>query len=470
MPDTPNQSHTAISIPQEAAATGTPTPRRFAAFIGIDWGDKKHAWALQVEGSAQVERGEILHTPEAIEEWAAELRRRFPTGRLAVALEQSRGPLVFALTKYENFTLYPIHPTSAADYRKIFRPSGAKSDGPDAAMHLDMLLRHRDKLRPLNPDTVETRMLQFLVEDRRQLVDQRTQISNRLVADLKSYYPQVLEWFEQPYAPVALDFLERWPTLDELQKARATTLHQFLKQHKCRDQAKNQTRVEAMRGAVAATHDTAVVTAGRWAVCAAVRLLRDLNRSIQEYDRKTEELAQAHPDFAIFDSLPGAGAALVPRLIAAFGTQRDRYESAAEIQKYSGIAPVTEDSGHQHWVHWRWSCPKFLRQSFHEWAAQSAQQCDWAAAYYQAQREGKNKSHHAAVRSLAYKWIRIVFRCWKDRRPYEDSRYELALIRRKQATPASPKPSPFELPIQWTSCGSFKKLALKTHNKSDKVY
>ena len=215
-----------------------------------------------------------------------------------------------------------------------------------------------------------------------------------------------------------------------------------------------------MRGAVAATHDTAVVTAGRWAVCAAVRLLRDLNRSIQEYDRKTEELAQAHPDFAIFDSLPGAGAALVPRLIAAFGTQRDRYESAAEIQKYSGIAPVTEDSGHQHWVHWRWSCPKFLRQSFHEWAAQSAQQCDWAAAYYQAQREGKNKSHHAAVRSLAYKWIRIVFRCWKDRKPYDDAHYEASLVRRRKTT-VMPQPSPFELQIQWTSCGSFQKVALK---------
>lgn len=160
----------------------------FAAWIGIDWGDKKHAWAVQAEGSTQVEQGEMAHTPEAIQEWAMELRRRFPTGRLAVALEQSRGPLVFVLSKYEHLVLYPIHPTSAANYRKIFRPSGAKSDGPDAAIHLDMLVKHRDQLRPLHPDTVETRTLQLLVEDRRQLVNERTRISNRLVADLKSYY------------------------------------------------------------------------------------------------------------------------------------------------------------------------------------------------------------------------------------------------------------------------------------------
>ena len=155
----------------------TSSELKFAALVGIDWGDKKHAWALQVEGSSQIERGEMPHTPEAIQEWVTELRRRFPTGCLAIALEQSRGPLVFALSKYEHLVLYPIHPTSAADYRKVFRPSGAKSDGPDAALHLDMLVRHRDKLRPLQPDTPQTRTLQLLVEDRRQLVNERTRYS-----------------------------------------------------------------------------------------------------------------------------------------------------------------------------------------------------------------------------------------------------------------------------------------------------
>jgi hypothetical protein len=461
MPDLPNVSLKTVpkepSIP-EILNLAEPT---FVAFVGIDWGDKKHAWALQPAGSTKVEQGEILHTPESIEAWAAELLRRFPVGRLAVALEQSRGPLVFALTKYEHLVLYPIHPTSAADYRKIFRPSGAKSDGPDAAMHLDMLLRHRDKLRPLNPDTVETRTLQFLVEHRRQFVDDRTRISNRLVADLKSYYPQVLQWFEEPSAPVTLDFIQQWPAVEELQKATPATLLRFLKKHQCRDESKNQERVEAMRKAVVATNDNAVVAAGGLAACAAVRLLRILNESIQEYDRKIDKLAKAHPDFAIFDSLPGAGAALVPRLIAAFGTQRDRYQHAGEVQQYSGIAPVTEASGGQHWVHWRWSCPKFLRQTFHEWAAQSTLHCDWAAAYYQAQREDKKQSHHAAVRSLAYKWIRIVFRCWKDRKPYDDARYEATLKRRNKPAAKPAKPAPFELPIQWTSCGSFQKVALK---------
>lgn len=434
----------------------------FAAFLGIDWGDQKHAWALQVAGSAQVEEGEMAHTPESIQEWASELRRRFPHGRLAVALEQSRGPLVFLFSKYDHLVLYPVHSTSAANYRKIFRPSGAKSDGPDAAMLLDMLVKHRERLRPLHPDTVETRTLQLLVEDRRQLVNERTRLSNRLVADLKAYFPQVLRWFEKPCAPVTLDLLERWPTLEELQKARPATLQQFFQKHQCRDQAKNQARIEDMRQAIAATHDGAVVTAHRAAARAAVRLIGGLNQSIQEYDQQIQELAHAHPDFAIFDSLPAAGPVFAPRLIAAFGTQRDRYRDAAELQRYSGIAPVTEASGNQHWVHWRWSCPKFLRQTFHEWAAQTVQHCDWAAAYYQVQREEKKKSHHAAVRSLAYKWIRIVFRCWRDGKLYDEPRYERALQRCHQKAAAKPiQPSPLEMPFQWISCAGFQKIALK---------
>jgi len=146
-------------------------------------------------------------------------------------------------------------------------------------------------------------------------------------------------------------------------------------------------------------------------------------------DRKIAEAAEAHPDFFIFQSLPGAGAALAPRLLAALGSQRDRYGSAAEVQKYSGFAPVTEKSGKRKWVHFRWASSKFLRQSFPEWAGHSIAQSVWARAYYQRQRE-RGKEHHAAVRALAFKWIRIVFRCWQDRVAYDEARYLTALAKR----------------------------------------
>ena len=148
--------------------------------------------------------------------------------------------------------------------------------------------------------------------------------------------------------------------------------------------------------------------------------------TLRALDRKIEQAAGEHPDFSIFASLPGAGTVMAPRLLAAFGSQRDRYSCADELQTYSGIAPVTESSGKRKWVHFRWACPKFLRQSFHEWAGHSIAQSVWARAYYQQQRD-RGSDHHAVVRALAFKWIRIVFRCWKYRVAYDESKYLAAL-------------------------------------------
>jgi Transposase len=129
---------------------------------------------LQIPGASNRHSGVKDHVPEAVELWAAELRLRFPGQLIAVALEQSRGPLVFTLTKYEHLVIFPVHPTTLANYRKSFRPSGAKNDPNDAGLLLDILTLHRNKLRRLNPDTPETRTLQFLVEERRKLVGEKT--------------------------------------------------------------------------------------------------------------------------------------------------------------------------------------------------------------------------------------------------------------------------------------------------------
>ena len=162
---------------------------------------------------------------------------------------------------------------------------------------------------------------------------------------------------------------------------------------------------------------------------------------IKKFDQATESIASKHPEFHLFNALPGAGPSLAPRLLVAFGEQRDRYLNAAELQKYAGIAPVTERSGKKHWVHWRWQCPRFLRQTFTEWAAQTINKSFWAGQYYRQQR-AKGCSYQAAVRSLAFKWIHIIFRCWQTGKAYHESTYLKALERRgstllKQATETS---------------------------------
>jgi transposase len=332
------------------------------------------------------------------------------------------------LGKYAHLVLYPVHPNTLDHYRKSVYPSGAKSDPSDAALILDLLYTHTERLRPFEPDTAETRMLQLLVEARRDAVDDKTRYLHRLTAQLKMFFPQVLDWFSTVDTVVVGALLQKWPTLEDLQRAPVSSVVGFLGKHRIPD-----TRIavlrQLIREAVPAVKDAAVLESSVLIVRRIVGQIDALRVAILEHDKKIADLAQAHPDYGIFSSLPGAGPAMAPRLIAAFGTQRDRYATAAAIQCYAGIAPVTESSGKQRWVHWRWACPKFLRQTFHEWAWMSTRKPGWAREFYDRQRE-RNQSHHAAVRSLSFKWLRILFRCWKDHTPYDEARYTLALQKR----------------------------------------
>jgi transposase len=413
---------------------------QFAAFLAIDWADQKHVWSLQSANSTTRERGEVEHTPEAIDVWVAQLRQRFGNRAIAVAVEQTRGALVFLLSKYELLHIFPVPPAMTSNLRKAFYSSGAKDDPKDAELLLDLVQMHREKLRRLSPDNEATRLIQNLVEERRKLVDEKTAQSNRLEAHLKIYFPQIPQWFKDVDSLLVCDLLQRWPTLEELQKARPGTLRNFFRRHHCRSEELMESRVRAIAGAMPALGDRAVVAAKVPAVKVAVQVIQILLQAIQGLDRQIQEAAEAHPDFFIFDSLPGAGPVLAPRLLAAFGSQRERFQNAGEVQTWSGIAPVRESSGQSRWVHFRFACPKFLRQSLHEWASHSIAHSEWARAYYQLQCR-RGKKHHAAVRALAFKWIRIVFRCWKDRVAYDESVYVAALTQRGSQLVA-PGPAP----------------------------
>jgi len=411
-----------------ARETVQPEPE-FVAFVGIDWADQKHVWCWQAADPGERASGELEHKPEAVEAWVGELCQRFGNGPIAVAVEQVKGALVYMLRKYECLHLYPVPSTMSASMREALYPSGAKDDPRDADLLLELLVLHRDKLRRLTPDNEATRRVQNLVEERRKLVEEKTAQLNRLTGYLKVYFPQMLEWFAKLDSNLVCDFLERWPSLEELQIVSPGEVKKFFRHRRGRHGELTEWRMQGIGQAMPAIRDRAVIEAKGTVVQVIAQLLRTLLEGIARLDRKIAEVAEAHPDFFIFQSLPGAGAALAPRLLAALGSQRDRYASASEVQKYSGIAPVTERSGKKKWVHFRWACSKFLRQSFHEWAGHSIAQSVWARAYYQRQRD-LGKEHHAAVRALAFKWIRILFRCWQDRVAYDESKYLTALAKR----------------------------------------
>jgi transposase len=401
----------------------------FGAFIGIDWADQKHFVSLCAAGQTAVEQYELAHQPEVIAQWLSSLQQRFPGQRLAVVLEQSRGPLIYALMNYEFLVLYPVNPKALAKYREAFCVSGAKDDPRDADLLRELVTLHRDKLRAWRPDDELTRTITLLVEYRRALVDTRTGLTNQLTSMLKLYYPQSLEWAGDLATEQACEFLERWPALEKVQAARPDELRQFYRAHGCRKAALIDQRLRQIVDAQPLTRDGAVLTAAQAMMQAITSQLPPVLRAIKRMDQQIAELFAQHADQQVFSSLPGAGSVLAPRLLASCGADRTRFSSAQELQQFSGIAPVIERSGKTCFVHRRFACPKFVRQSFHEYAAQSIRWSPWARVYYKQQRQ-RGQQHHAAVRSLAFRWIRIIFHCWQSRQTYSEEFYQQALRKR----------------------------------------
>ena len=399
------------------------------AWVGLDWADQRHEIRLEAADSRQVESSSVEQKPEALHAWVAQLRARFPQGRIALALEQSRGAVIYALMAYDFLLLYPVPPKGLARYREAFFTSGAKSDLTDADLLLEMVRSHRDRLRAWHPDDALTRQLRLLVEHRRQTVADRTRLTNRLTALLKSYFPQALEWAGELRSLAACEFLLQWPSLEAFQGAGRSAWRRFYRQHRRLAGEELEQLLDTIAQARPLTQDRALLEASVLMTQTLAEQLRTVIVALARLDQALEKLFDQHPDQALFQGLPGAGEALAPRLAAAFGTDRHRYQCAEEIQQFSGIAPVTEASGKMRWVHWRMACPKFLRQTFHEFADASRKKSLWARAYYEQQRQ-HGASHHAAVRALAYKWIRILYRCWQTRTPYNESLYLEALRRR----------------------------------------
>ena len=410
------------------------TTTAFKATIGLDWADQKHDLWIRPADSQKDEHRALQQTPEALHSWVAQMRQRFQNGPIAIAVETSRGPIISALMAYDFIVLFPVNPKALKDYRAAFAVSGAKDDRTDAQLLEEFVRLHQDKLRAFHPDDELTRKLARLTENRRNLVDQRTALVNQLHSILKTYYPLAeMLLGSQMTTPMAADFLARWPELATLQAAKAQTIREFLYKHNSRSEKKIQERLDVIKNAQPLTTDWALIEPASAMVLALTGMLKALHKSIVQFDQAIEQAMDKHPDAPIFRSLPGAGPAMAPRLLVAFGTQRDRFDSAEDVAQLYGIAPVVVQSGNSRTVHMRHRCPKFGRQTFHENACCAAKSEPWARSYYLRQRQRHEDKYHQACRALAYKLIRIYFACWKNRTKYDGQIYLNALS--KNASP-----------------------------------
>lgn len=405
----------------------------FDLAIGLDRSDRKVDLYLIDQHTGLEKRDIVLTTPEALHAWASSLHQTHPNYRVAICLEQPANNLIAFLSRYDWIVLYPINPIQLQKFRETFVVSRAKDDGKDAEYEARLLSAHHDQLKVWQPDTQETRLLERLVVDRRSVVDQRTGLCNRLQAILKDYFPQALDLAgDELWRPLATAFLRRWPTLQALQKTSTTAIRNFYYTHGSHSPKLIDQRLDLIAGAIPLTDDPALLESYTLRVSLLVQELELVSRTIKLYEQKIQTTFKDHPDHQVFANLPGAGPTFAPRLLSSIGTRREEYPAPTNLQRASGIAPVTKQSGKTKHVHRRYRCSIFFKQSIHEWAAETRLWSSWAGAFYQMKRAG-GMNHHSAIRSLAYKWIRVLWRCWQDSLIYDETKYLAAL--RKHGSP-----------------------------------
>ncbi len=344
------------------AALLSSRPAENLVAIGIDWADREHAFHL-IDAQGNELAGDFERTPQAIDDWVAMLRNKYPQAIFHICIEQSKGALISALFMHDDIHIFPINPTQLANYRKAMSHGGAKGDPTDARLLAQFLWHYGDKLSLLQPGDETTRKLTILVRDRRRIVDQRTAVANELKATLKQYYPLVLQLASaRIYATFICRLLLKWPTLEKLQAAKSTTLRKFFYGQNLRGDHV-ETKFELIATAKPLTQDAAILQTYAMRVQRLAKLLLVDAEVIDGYDREIEKLLVAHADFQIVASLPGAALQMRSRIIAALGTDRTRFTSARSLQNLTGIAPVTSQSGNTRIVSHRWACSKFHKQT-----------------------------------------------------------------------------------------------------------
>jgi transposase len=387
---------------------------QFTHFAALDWAKDHHDVVVVDRQGAIVADFRIAHSCAGWKQLTEKLRS-FET--VAVAIETSEGPAVEQLLE-NGFDVFPINPKSARRYRERKRPSGSKTDRIDAWSLADALRIDGHDWRLLQPYDPLLAELRQLCRDEIALIEERTALINQLQHALTYYYPTALAAFTDWALASAWDFVEAFPTPEALLKAGRSKWERWLHAHKLFHSKTNQKRLELFARADEFRASAPTTLAKSLLAVSRVKMLRLIERQLGVYRERIESLFAQHPDREVFASLPGAGPKLAPRLLSEMGESRERFPDAESVQCLAGTAPVSFQSGQISRVMVRRSCNFHFRHAVHLWVDLSRKYCVWAQTYYRTHRE-KGQSHAGALRCLGQRWLKILWKMWQTKKPYD---------------------------------------------------
>ena len=396
--------------------------------VGLDWGSTTHAVCVVDERGSAVARFEAAHTADGLAEIRRRLARFGAAAELPVAIERPSGLPVDALVE-AGHPVVPIHPNAVKAARPRYRASGAKSDGADGYLLADLLRTDGHRFPPLVPASDEIRTLRALVRGRDDLAATRVQLANQLRALLDACWPGAAAIFAAVDSPIALAFIRRYPTPGSARRLGEKRLACFLAQHGYCGRRSATELLARLRAAPAGLvgdeeEDARGEVAGALAGALAAVLERLVAR-IALLTARVRHAVASLPEGRIVLSFPRAGQVCAAQIVAELGGVRERFPTADALAMEAGVAPVTKQSGKSRSVVFRWACNKRLRAALTCFADNSRHASPWAAQLYGRARQ-RGCDHPHAVRVLARAWIRVLWRAWQDRKPYDPTTHAAA--------------------------------------------
>jgi transposase len=395
-------------------------------FAGLDWASHHHALCIIEDTGAVGEQFEVAHDAAGLRELLARLHRCVAVpAQLPIAIERPSGLLVDALVE-AGYPVVPIHPNIVKATRPRYRSHGAKSDASDAYLLADLLRTDGARFHPLQPQSDAIRALRALVRGRDDLVATRVQLANQLRSLLESFWPGAGAVFAEIDSPIALAFVQRYPTPASAARCGEKRLAAFLAQHRYCGRRSPAALLERLRAAPLGHAEEFETDAKRALVQALATTLSTVVEQITQLTARIEQAVATLPDGQLIMSLPRAGQLCAAQILAELGDVRDRFPSDAQLAAEAGVAPLTYQSGKSRSVTFRWACNHRLRRAITCFADNSRHASQWAATVY-ARARSRGCDHPHAIRILARAWTRVLWRLWVDRCTYDPARHRAAI-------------------------------------------
>ncbi len=390
-------------------------------FAAIDWAEQRHRVILMDKEGNVLERTSVTHDQPGLShlDWLLTHGRDLANVHVAIELHDS---LLLDRLLQLGIKIYGLNPKSAERTRERFTPAGLKDDDRDAWSMAEFLRSSHVHLRPLRADSEATLALREWVSLREDLIQERTVHIQRLRNHLVRWHPHSLGAAKDLHRNWVLDLLEAFPTADAFAQLTHTELHRWEKGRRLH--AATRGRLDVAIHLASPTGVTARNEAHAAEVRHRVTSIRALNERLAEVDQRLQQLVDEHSEAIIFRSLPNTGTVTTAAMLAGFGEDRERWNGHQEVAARWGVAPITLQSGKHRTIRRRRACDTTLHQAWLWFAFNTIRKegC-WARDDYQAKRKA-GVEHYTALRGIADRWVKIAYRCWHDRTPYNENLHQ----------------------------------------------